>query len=336
MKRLFILFLALLLCLPVSCIKEENLYQEPNVDLANLASTEILNVEVPSGKIAVVKFYEDTLGVCSYSQELLVPKESKSLTRASFEEGITIEYLDKYGHNELEDKSQIFQVIAFEDSKKGDYDYNDLIVHAKITKHGNNGSITVQVHPIALGATKDFGLGLTIQTSDGTTIDNLLFSNCRQELFSNLQGFINTVDDNNIIKFEQTYKKNIKQNSDNKKNSITAIDWYLFVGSEKLYAVSDNYKCLDNKFRPYGLIFTNIRKDLFKYGYDNCGYDWWQYPKENVSIDEIYPFTQMFLEGSYSDFYAFGNPQSDKYFKSIKADENRIVQKESCLYAVKF
>ena len=41
---------------------------------------------------------------------------------------------------------------AFEDSRKGDYDYNDLIIHVSWSIREN--SYTIAVQPIALGSSK--------------------------------------------------------------------------------------------------------------------------------------------------------------------------------------
>ena len=84
-----------------------------------------------------------------------------------------------------------WQVVAFEDSRKGDYDYNDLIIHVSWSIREN--SYTIAVQPIALGSSKKIKLGFEKMDGNISSVDEVIVAeDCRKDLFEGKEGFINT------------------------------------------------------------------------------------------------------------------------------------------------
>ena len=76
--------------------------------------------------------------------------------RASENSPITIENV-KNENNYYQGMLNTWQVVAFEDSRKGDYDYNDLIIHVRWSIR--EYCYTIAFQPIALGSSKKFKSG---------------------------------------------------------------------------------------------------------------------------------------------------------------------------------
>lgn len=297
MIRRTIIILILLL---TSCVKHD--IQKIQED--TMYPMEEQYITVPTNKVAILTTKTDTLAILTRSSTVLTPKGAY----------IDLSMMDN-SNNSYSDRYKIWQTVVFEDSKAGDYDYNDLVIHVKIEQKNNNTLISV--HPIALGATKKITLGITI---DGR--DYIIAENCRVELFRNETGFINTFIGGKRIKFEKFAKKNIPTTSCTFGKSL---DWFILVdGGTKLYAVSKNYPVAA---RPYGLIIVDIN-DPYKYnGYD-CGLDWFDYPSEGVSIEAVYP---LFFDKNKSFKEIYSN-KMEGFYNAI-VSEGRIATKE-CLYAI--
>lgn len=303
-----------------------------------------LNVTVPSGKIAVVTAGIDTIAICPESAIIMAPALDVSTTsRASSLSGITIDYLDNTNsNNTLQAKQQIFQVIAFEDSKHGDYDYNDLVFHSKIQHIGNGNSSEnyIYIQPIALGATKVIALGCVVKTTNETWTKTI-FNNVRTELFDRQEGYINTMPNKAFIKYENP--KRIKLPT-TLTGYIKSIDWFIIVDNGvTLYAVSSNYKSSDSNGRPYGLVLSSINSKSY-YNYvpgkkTECGSSWWDYPEETVSIDRIYPFDKIYTSSSSNKFNIFSIQNGaieEHYIKAIICDENNEDKNNESLYSIDF
>lgn len=314
MRGIFIvavLFMAL-----ISCNKKE-VYRAPEVD--NFIATTIQHIDVPEGKVALVRFYEDTLAIVTKTADIVVPKVAKQ-SRAS-NNPITIEYLEN--NNNLGTKYQIWQVLAFEDSEYGDYDYNDLVVHIRILQDASSTEFCI--HPVALGSIKPIKLGVRIEDKDV-----ILAENCREELFEGLEGFINTDVNGLRHKYEDTqkFKAGIPCTYGND------VNWFIEVDNGKrLYAVSQNYPSLNSQHMAYGLVIININ-DYYTFGAEKtCGGDWFEYPQEKVHINEVYPKFDMLLNSAASFRAIFSKPEG-RFYPAINADENRVVTSEGCLYAI--
>jgi len=332
-KKLYVPMLAILTLISTGCEKTPDLYQgnKSGEDLMSNPMQE-LKIDVPTGKYAVVMFGGDTLAVCPESTTIMAPNTSVTTvsgssttsnmmpslaTRAAEASGdITIEYLVKSKQNNVLSKQKAYEIMAFEDSKNGDYDYNDLIMHVRIEKSGNNYSLCF--HPIALGATKTIGLGCVLKDTKENTWDHLVFSDVRSQLFEGREGFINTEAGKELYQFTSIYKLNVTGLS----GDIKSADWFIQVDGERIYAVSSNYKYSDANNKPYGLILANINTIAFKtYMSDECGYDWFDYPAEKVNIDDVYDFSNTFFNSNMTS--------ADKYHKLgfINAkDDSKVIK----------
>lgn len=63
-------------------------------------------------------------------------------------------------------------MVCFEDSRSGDYDYNDLVIHVKYQWSGTRFGFGV--HPIALGSTKEVRLGAVVYKGSTRIFKGLL------------------------------------------------------------------------------------------------------------------------------------------------------------------
>ena len=135
----------------LSC-SDKDVYKAPETDLNLLKPYEDMEVVVPEGYASIVKLYDDTLAICTYSTTISIPTFwASKLGRASENSPITIENV-KNENNYYQGVLNTWQVVAFEDSRKGDYDYNDLIIHVSWSIREN--SYTIAVQPIALVSSK--------------------------------------------------------------------------------------------------------------------------------------------------------------------------------------
>lgn len=259
---------------------------------------------VKKNKATVLLFNTDTLAVLTSTDTVNVPVDSE----------IQISEIDNTNNN-LENRYKLFETIAFEDSKDADYDYNDLVIHAKIVQKNNNTQISVQ--PIAMGATKTIALGINIEGKD-----YYITKDCRKDLFKGKEGFINTNPELDRIKYKDYTIKNFPTT---KCTYGKSLNWFIEVSGLRFYAVSKNYPTPN---RPYGLIFIDINPGYYYKGI-LCGFNWFDYPSENTSIETVYPdfFDQT---KTFKEIYNNKNPG---YYKAIKVINNNV--DEDCLYAIK-
>ena len=317
-----ILFILCGMLLFLSC-HDKSVYKEPDTDVELLKPYKDLEVIVPEGYASIVKLYGDTLAICPYTTTISIPNLA-SVSRASFPDAITIENV-RNENNFYKGELRTWQVVAFEDSRNGDYDYHDLIIHVKWIIQKD--SYTVSVQPIALGSTKTIKLGFEkMEGNINNPNEVIVAEDCRGKLFGGKEGFINTYgekDLSNMNKFK--YTENLKKQSDDLR---CAVNWFIEVdGGVRLYAITNNKKCLDQNGIPYGLIFTSIH-DVFKYcnkNGDKCGLDWFLYPQERVSIRDVYDFDEYIKTG---DISIFRTPKNG-YFDAIGDGEPL---KEGLLY----
>ena len=123
MKKITILMLAFL---AASCIEKSDVRpgSPVDVDIDHYQMAGTYDVPVKEGCITVVKAYGVTLAEAESPMTIWVPR--MTLTRS--DEGLTTTFVprDEYP-NFAGNKSQLFQVVCFEDSRRGDY--NDLVIH---------------------------------------------------------------------------------------------------------------------------------------------------------------------------------------------------------------
>lgn len=205
-----------------------------------------------------------------------------------------------------------WHIVMFEDTKDGDFDYNDIVMHVCMRKY-NNGNSYLYVHPIALGSSKKIGFGIKVNGKDV-----FYTSDCRSDFFHSIKGFINTVKNGLRVKFDEY--KTVKLDDDIMKSTI---EYYIVVdGKTVLPAISKNQKT-----RYYGLIVTNLGQS-FKYKGVAVGADWFDYPSEHVSINSAYPdFMQ--TNGNFDSFLK--NMNSKYCYDAIRLNDNGEIA-DDCLY----
>lgn len=254
MKKYLLLLLSGILL--ISCVKSNNPQPAPGEDengefsqlVKNMVTTTEYTVPVQSGYTTIVTYKGQTLAVTSTPMTILVPKAAVA-TKSLDGEGLLTYYQEGAISQGF---SRLWQTVAFEDSKTGDFDYNDLVFHAKTEV--SNGKFTVSVHPIALGSVNPIELCFEWRqgNSSGTTV--VVAGNCRQDLFGGKQGFINT------FKYDKHYTDFavIKEISGINSNEPVYINWFINSSAQKIYAVNNFGKgCVDEKGNPFGIVITD-------------------------------------------------------------------------------
>lgn len=321
-----ILILASVLTLMSACSKNDMpfSYENINANLDEYLTDKTVSVEVPTGSIAVVTMGSDTLAVSSTSLDVVVPKyitptidyvyassSAKAISRANI--------VDPSLYSQLEKKQNqaYWQVLAFEDSKNGDYDYNDLILHNRYIIQNNQ--LIICIHPVAYGATKTINYGYEVYTKSGDTytlIGKDEISDVRKNLFLDQtnSGFINTESYQRHYD-GYTYTKTFDNCTKNLADYYIVSYIYTTDNSDKIYAINRenfrNVQLFDIKGKPYALVLHGVNKGVYTQIVDNkpisVGADWFQFPLEKVSIDDCYDI-EGWLQGnknnsSYLDAY---------------------------------
>ena len=160
---------------------------------------------------------------------------------------------------------------------------------------------TIEIQPIALGSTKTIKLGCIL--SDGST--HMISDDVRTDLFSGRQGFINTVNDNDPIRYKlaSTNIKNYAIPRTEKKAAWVA--WFIEVDGKRMYAASSDidyksYDMVNKENMPYGLAVSN-NNGIFSY------------PQEKNSLFETYPGFSDWINGKVSSIGSFQKELVYKY-----------------------
>ena len=286
-------------------------YENINANLDKYITEKSYTVNVPDGAIAVVTMGEnstDTLSVTSTTKDIIVPKYitpsvnyvySKSQSLKSIRKTTSnTEDVNLYNNLYEKQKDSYWQVIAFEDSKNGDYDYNDLIVHNKYVLE--NGKLSIYIHPVALGAQKtiNFGYELYKKSKSGySLVSSDIINDVRKNLFvgKDESGFINT----------ESYQRHYDGYTYGKTfdNCYGSLSDYCIVSyittndnTEKIYALNKenakNTDLFDKNGMPYALVLHGVSKNGYKQNVNGksipVGYDWFKYPMERVNINNCY------------------------------------------------
>jgi hypothetical protein len=237
-----------------SCVKQDEVTDvETSLENLNVASdmvtTTNYTVPVVEGYTTNVSYGGMVYAKTSSPITIKVPKEalqsrSDGNLNITYTQGVTAA-ADTY--------TNLWQTVLFEDSKKGDYDYNDIIIHVNYKTVGTK--LTVDVQPIALGSTKDIRIGFIINNNG---VDHIVAENCREELFNGREGFINTV------QYDRHYSLiKDKVSVDLSEIGSPTITWFIDVDKTsgtytRLYAANqDRSKCIDDLGRPYGFALTD-------------------------------------------------------------------------------
>lgn len=285
----YLLFIILLASCVKSPFNDRNLKQ--TVERLDGLTTKTVIPE--KGMIAVVTYENDTLAVLNTYANIIVPKDLTD------EEKLRIS-IDEKPLVECKTYSQYWQAVAFEDTKVGDYDYNDLVIHVKNVcdrpwgKDYIKQSIVIQ--PIALGGTVDITLGFIL--SDFT--EHIISTNVREDLFDSKEGFINTIGEPIRYKLDKDVLTNYKLD----KSNTPWVAWFIEVDGERLYAISSEiptkiYDMLNSDGMPYGLV----------------KYSTFAYPIEKTSVFTAYPDFKGWINGNKS---SLGNGLKSYLYNSNK------------------
>ncbi len=296
MKKVFILCCWALLA--ASCVKKAD--SAPNgpakTDVERYLSTQEFEVPVREGYVTKVIMDGETVAEAVSPMTILLPKFSA--TKAGEMPVLDYVPVSEYGNEvDLENRAKLYQVVCFEDSKIGDYDYNDLVIHVIYKIQGNRFGFGVQ--PVALGSTKPIKLGCAVYKGDTRIFKGLITpegKNCREQYFESQEGFINTV--GSVINQQNGgwggYLGSTIRNWQINKypgEGAMRVEWYIEVDNGvEIYALSTTYleQSFDKNNLPCGLVITSTGASYTHNGLE-CGYDWFNYPRESQSIKDVYP-----------------------------------------------
>lgn len=233
-------------------------------------------VPVKDGQTTIVALGSDTLAVTRDAMRITVPR------RALDYDELQLSYTQNPVYENFA-SSKYWQYLAFEDTRNGDYDYNDLVIHCRIINerdwHDNSYKHIVAVQPVALGGSLPLRLGILYKTEEsaGQLSEAILCENVRAELFMG----------NPIFPINTDPQKEIKKVTD-KLTTLFEIEnfdaefkvvWFIENGTDRLYAATTNfgadktYDMVSPDGLPYGISLTSK----------------WNYPIEKCPIRKAYP-----------------------------------------------
>lgn len=333
-----ILFPACLLLL-ASCVKEpaseDGTPRLPDVD--HFLTADAFDVPTRSGYVTTVTQGNDTVAEAVSPMSVMLPRKSGAVN-------VTYTPLSEYP-NEIENKAKLYQVVCFEDSKSGDYDYNDLVIHVKYQVRGDIFGFGVQ--PIALGSVKSIRLGCVVYKGTTQVFKGLITpegKDCRAQYFESQDGFVNTT--GNAINQKNggwnTYLGSTIRNWNVSRLPGTGamrVEWYILVDDNtELYALSTSYlnQSFDKNALPCGLVITDTGSKYFENGQSGtvCGLDWFNYPKEAKHIRDVYPEIWEWLTSDkkyrFEDIYHQDNIP-EKAFPASDLGLYRVTDADMCM-----
>ena len=334
------------------CNKDVTVYNGPSDsgenNVEHFLSTEQLSVPVKEGCITIVKQGTDTIATATTPMTILIPK-SEVGTKATYASNIDMTYVPEAQYankTEFTNSNVLCQNICFEDSKNGDYDYNDLVIHVKYKRQGNVFGFCIQ--PIALGSSKSFKLGYIVYSGDDVLYEGYAASsNCRSDFFNSQDGFINTSVSRKInqivngkVSNYTTYLESTAhcwKLTGEQAKQLMRVDWYIELqDGTKIFALSTKYvdQSFDKNHLPYGLITTNTGR-VYQYEGKPVGKDWFDYPVENTHIKNVYPLLWEWMTtatASYSsyDVYTVQEANVDKVFPAVELGMYAIPTFDPC------
>ena len=289
--RLFVS--AIIGLLLISCIEIGSLQKK--IDLSNIDLTKTLDIKPPKDGVAIVTSDLDTIAITAVAQTVVVNKFAP----------VKIEYrsAEEFPDYKNGGISRYNQTLAFEDTKKGDQDYNDLIVYVNQEngRKGKEHKIKLKITPIALGSTIPIAFGFDDYDGDEYTIAN----DCRKELFKSDKGFINTVKNGDIKSYKTIHTKTYQMKSTDWK--YTKLNFWIKASGNKLYIATASHSeeeidyslMVGNHNKPYGLSIP----------------DFFEYPAETKSIYNTYPDFDKWIKGDLNDFRNTGYNLDNLYYQ---------------------
>ena len=113
-----------------SCTRPGSLYNGGQ-RIANCVTSEPFEVPVQEGCATYVMYGQDTVAIVTQPMTIQIPKGMKVSTKGSTGDEISIEYEVLNDTDAKIAYNKSWQAIMFEDTRSGDYDYNDLIIHVR-------------------------------------------------------------------------------------------------------------------------------------------------------------------------------------------------------------
>ncbi|MEG2612650.1 MAG: DUF4842 domain-containing protein, partial [Alistipes sp.] len=277
--QLFIL-LCVAALLPVGCMDTpSDLATQKAVKVSDFESLTYYDVPVKAGLATVVVLDQDTLAVTHVPMHVAVPRY------AIDQNALSVTYSQDAIYQNFA-SSVYWQYISFEDTRKGDYDYNDLVIHCRVDNRGifENGVVvaykhTVSVQPVALGGAMHLKLGMLYKENAAMSSlsEAILCQDVRRDIFQGNPIFpINTDPTQPIKKVSSKLTPLFEITNTDPQLQVV---WFIETSSNRLYAATTNfgadksYDMISPDGLPYGISMTKK----------------WDYPIEHCSIREAYP-----------------------------------------------
>lgn len=261
-----------------SCVDRINSDINHGVDIAALEPMVDYEVPVKAGYTTVVSLGDEQIAVTRSPLTISVP--AHAATRAG---GLEISYSNEDIFGEL-GFSQYWHYLSFEDTRRGDCDFNDVVLHCRIKSDvpwnytgAQTCKHTVSVQPVALGSSASLGFGFLYRDQAGVVREHIVTDDVRRDLFGNEKSFpINTDLAKPTKKVSNLLEPVFECSTTEAKFQIV---WFIQNGSDRLYAATTNfgadrnYDMINSEGMPYGIALTSK----------------WCYPIEHCNIRDAYP-----------------------------------------------
>lgn len=272
-----------------SCTRPGSLYNGGQ-RIANCVTSEPFEVPVQEGCATYVMYGQDTVAIVTQPMTIQIPKGMKVSTKGSTGDEISIEYEVLNDTDAKIAYNKSWQAIMFEDTRSGDYDYNDLIIHVRNLHSWNKLQIDIQ--PIALGSQKVIKLGCVIGNDKSK---HIISEDVRKDLFGGERGFINTQSDLQPVCYSLECR--LDHELEKGKDKYASIAWFIEVDDNRYFAINadaeySDYDLLNEEGMPYGLVVYGL----------NGSHGTFAYAEEKISLFEAYPDFKSWINGEVVTF----------------------------------
>jgi hypothetical protein len=198
-----IIAVVLLISLITACVKNETEKKSSDEIIINdsFKMTQDYVVPVKTGLVTVVTRGADTLCITDRpNQTIQIPKTDAGIVATKSDDDdddddkIEVNYIPSSeinGYQKNLFKCEQDYLLFFEDTKEGDYDYNDLVLYARLYHYDDyyTGAKTyLFIKPIAYGATKKIAFGIEGDKNSAM----LITDDVQKDLFLGKAPFTNT------------------------------------------------------------------------------------------------------------------------------------------------
>lgn len=283
MKILPVIFFACSSALALSCVEKVGNDGRNNinhgVDVSVLEPMAAYKVPVKEGFTTIVSLDGEQLAVTRSELTISVPAYVLSTRSGQLE----ISYSDEDIFGEL-GYASYWNYLSFEDTRKGDCDYNDVVLHCRVKSDvpwNYSGTEpckhTVSVQPVALGGSATVGFGFLYRDGAGVVREHIVTPDIRRDLFFGDRSFpINT----DLSKPTKKVTNVLAEVFECTTTQTTfPVVWFIQNGKDRLYAATTNLgadkqlNMINAEGVPYGIALTKK----------------WCYPVEKCNIRKAYP-----------------------------------------------